>query len=147
MTFFCKMMPKLLQKHSKVQGSCANKMVTVSPSSYLPFLLNVLEHFPRSRGIMFKSLPCLMEIKVTFLFPHAIVLTTTILETVMELRSTQLLIVTVPNICVLQCIITRQKESLVKMLEENFPYASGSLIHLLFLSVSSRKIFYYFHRF
>lgn len=147
MTFFCKMMPKLLQKHIKVQGSCANTTVTVSPSSYLPFLLNVLEHFPRSRGIMFKSLPCLMEIKVTFLFPHAIVLTTTILETVMELRSTQLLIATVPNICVLQCIITRQKESLVKMLEENFPYASGSLIHLLFLSVSSRKIFYYFHRF
>lgn len=120
LTFFCKMMPKLLQKHSKVQVSLVNTMVTVSPSSYLPFLLNVLEHFPRSRRFSFKSLPCLKEIKVTFLFPHTSVLITKILETVMELRSIQLL----KAICVLQCIKTRQKESLLKMLDDNFPYAS-----------------------
>lgn len=107
LTFFYTMVPKLFQKHSKVQVFLANRKITVSPSSYLPFLLNVLEHFRRSRRTKFNSLSCLKQIKVTFLFPQSGVLTIKLLGTVMELRSIQRLNATAPSICVLQCIITR----------------------------------------
>jgi len=64
---FLQMVPKLFQKHSKSQVFLANTKITVTCSCYLPFLLNVFEHFCRSRKTKLNSVSCLKQITVTFL--------------------------------------------------------------------------------